>query len=84
MTTGAIFARQFHRSAPRKRVHNTVTKQEVSSTTVKRTAAKATDLEAKPTAANTTNWETTTRDLNDEIWKAYGVDDGWGPWFLVP
>ena len=77
-------------------MHNTATKQEVPSTTVKRTAAKAIDLEVKPTAAKaidlevkptaakTTNWVATTCDLNGEIWKAYGVDDGWGPWFLVP
>lgn len=77
MTIGAIFARQFHRSAPRtpgaaQRVHNTATKQEVQTTT-KRTAATATNLETK------------TRDQNEDIWKAYGLDDeGWGPWFLVP
>jgi hypothetical protein len=22
--------------------------------------------------------------IQEPIWKAYGLDEGWGPWFLVP
>jgi hypothetical protein len=77
MTSGAIFTRQFHRSAPgaAQRVRNTAPKQEVPTPTptTKRTAA-----------TTATNFEAKTRDLNEEIWKAYGLDESWGPWFLVP
>jgi hypothetical protein len=82
MTIGAIFARQFHRSAPRapaggaaQRVRNTSTAPQEVPTTTKRTDAT--------TAA--TNFEEKTHGINEEIWKAYGgLDEGWGPWFLVP
>jgi hypothetical protein len=83
MTIGAIFTQQFHRSAPRvpgtaQRVRNTATKQEVTTATATATAT------TKRNAATAPKFEAKTRDVNEEIWKAYGLDEGWGPWFLVP
>jgi hypothetical protein len=56
-------------------VRNTSTAPQEVPTTTKRTDAT--------TAA--TNFEEKTHGINEEIWKAYGgLEEGWGPWFLVP
>ena len=71
---GAYFSKMFHRSAPRGQLAIQRVRQpkDMSKTqATNRSLSTASDV-PKPS-----------EDKKD-IWDAYGLDEGWGPWFLVP
>jgi hypothetical protein len=71
---GAYFSKMFHKSAPRNSaaVQRVRQPKDMSNSATKRSVGTSSDNSKPP------------EEVRKELWDAYGLDEGWGPWFLVP
>ena len=76
MTVGAFFSKFYHRSAGR----GQAVAQRITNKSKEVPPAKNRNI----STSTGSNVENQTKQLNDEYWKQYRLDEGWGPWFLVP